>query len=61
MEKPQDVRFDQLEAFIEKSFADVRADLKDVHRQLEVKDTQIAALLERVREANVIIAKSNYS
>jgi hypothetical protein len=61
MENPQDVRFDKLEAFIEKGFADVRADLKDVQRQLEVKDTQIAALLERVREANIIITKSNHS
>jgi hypothetical protein len=50
MENHQDARFDRLEALIEKGFADVRADLKDTHRQLEAKDTQIAAFLERMRE-----------
>jgi hypothetical protein len=50
MKNHQDARFDKLEALIEKGFADVRADLKDTHRQLEAKDAQIAAFLERMRE-----------
>jgi hypothetical protein len=50
MEKPLADRFDKLEALIEKSFADIRADLKNANRQLEAKDTQIGALLERMRE-----------
>jgi len=58
MENPHDARFDKLEALIEKGLADVRADLKDTHRQLEVKDAQIAALLERVRESNAITMRA---
>ena len=54
MENHQDARFDKLEALIENRFADIKADLKDTHRQLEVKDAQITALLERVRESNAI-------
>ena len=49
MENHQDAHFDKLEALIEKSFADIKAELKDMHRQREVKEAQIAALLERVR------------
>jgi hypothetical protein len=36
---------------------ELRSQLNELNRQLEVKDTQIAALLERVRETHVIIAK----
>jgi len=54
----EDARFDRLEALIEKGLADVRADLKDLDRQLEVKDAQIAALLERVRESNTITMRA---
>ena len=53
-----ETRFDRLEALIEKGLADVRADLKDTHRQLEAKDAQIAALLERVRESNTITMRA---
>jgi len=53
-----EARFDKLEALIEKGLADVRADLKDTHRQLEAKDAQIAALLERVRESNTITMRA---
>ena len=53
-----EARFDRLEALIEKGLADVRADLKDTHRQLESKDAQIAALLERVRESNTITMRA---
>ena len=49
MENHQDAHFDKLEALIEKGFADIKAELKDMHRQREVKEAQIAALLERVR------------
>jgi hypothetical protein len=58
MENQQDARFDKLEALIEKGLADVRADLKDTHRQLEAKDAQIAALLERMREYVITMARS---
>jgi hypothetical protein len=58
MENHHDARFDKLETLIEKCLADVRADLKDTHRQLEVKDAQIAALLERVRESNAITMRA---
>jgi len=34
--------------------ADLRAHLEDLRHQINVKDTQIAALLERIREANAI-------
>ena len=44
MENNQNARFDKLEALIENRFADIKADLKDTHRQLEAKDAQIAAL-----------------
>ena len=50
MENHQDARFDKLEAPIENRFADIKAELKDMHRQGEAKDTQIAAFLERMRE-----------
>ena len=54
-----DARLDKLEALIEKgSLADVSADLKDFHRQLEAKGRQIAALLERVRESNAITMRA---
>ena len=46
----QDARFDKLEALIEKGFADLRADLKETRGQLGMKDAQIAAFLERIRE-----------
>jgi hypothetical protein len=58
MENSEDPRFEKLEALIEKNLAEFRAELKDVSRQIEVKDTQIAALMERLREANTIIVKS---
>jgi len=58
MENHQDARFDKLEALIENRFADIKADLKDTHRQLESKDAQIAALLERVRESNAITMRA---
>ena len=48
-----EARFDRLEALIEKGFADLRADLKDTHRQLEAKDARLAAFLERVRESTI--------
>src|ERR1700733_12034473 len=51
MENHQDARFDKLEALIEKGFADIKAELKDTHRQQEAKDARIAAFLERVRES----------
>jgi hypothetical protein len=57
MGNPEDTRFEKLEALIEKNLGEFRAELKDVNRQIEVKDTQIAALLERLREANTIIAR----
>ena len=38
MENHQDARFDKLEALIETRFADIKADLKDTHRELEAKD-----------------------
>ena len=50
MENPEDARFDKLEALIEKGFADIKAELKDMHRQGEAKHTRIAAFLERMRE-----------
>jgi hypothetical protein len=50
MDNPQDARFDKLEALIEKGFADIKAELKDMHRQGEAKDTRIAAFLERMKE-----------
>ena len=50
MENHQDARFDKLEALIEKGFADIKAELKDIHRQGEAKDARIAAFLERMRE-----------
>ena len=50
-----------LRSEMENGLTGLRSEVKDVHRQLEVKDTQIGALLERLREANVIIAKSNQS
>ena len=58
MENHQDARFDKLEALIEKRFADIKAELKEMHRQGEVKDMQIAALLERVREANAMAMRA---
>jgi len=57
MKKPENDRLQKFEALTEKGFADLKAELKDLHRQIEAKDIQIAALLERVREANVITAK----
>ena len=48
MENHQDARFDKLEALIEKGFADIKAELKDMHRQGEAKDAQIAAFLDNV-------------
>ena len=50
MENHQNARFDRLEALIEKGFADIRTDLKNANRQLDAKDAQIAAFLERMRE-----------
>ena len=50
MENHRNARFDRLEALIEKGFADIKAELKDMHRQGEAKDTRIAAFLERMRE-----------
>ena len=37
-----------------KERAALQAHLKDLRRQLDVKDTQIATLLERIKEANAI-------
>ena len=53
MENSEDPRFEKLEALIEKGFGEIRAEFKELRRQNEVKDSQIAALLERVR-ASVI-------
>ena len=58
MENSEDPRFEKLEALVEKSFAELRGELKHVSHQIEVKDTQIAALLERLGEANAIIVRS---
>ncbi len=58
MKNPENGRLEKLEALIEKGFAEVRAELMELRRQIEVKDTQIAALLERVREANVITIRA---
>jgi hypothetical protein len=58
IENHQDARFDKLEALIEKGLADVRADLKETRGQLGMKDAQIAALLERVRESNAITMRA---
>ena len=55
MENHQDARFDKLEALIEKGFADIKAELKDMHRQGEAKDTRIAAFLERMREYAIMM------
>ena len=57
MENHQDARFDKLEALIEKGFADIKAELRDIHRQGEAKDTRIAAFLERMR-ANFITMRA---
>jgi hypothetical protein len=58
MKNHQDARFDKLEALIENRFADIKAELKDMHRRGEVKDAQIAALLERLRESNAITMRA---
>ena len=58
MKNPENGRLEKLESLIEKGFAEVRAELMELRRQIEVKDTQIAALLERVREANVITMRA---
>jgi len=58
MENPENDRLEKLEALVEKGFGEVGAELKELRRQNEVKDTQIAALLERVREANVITMRA---
>ena len=43
-----------LRAAMHERFLGIQSELKEAHRQLEVKDAQIAALLERVRESNAI-------
>ena len=55
MENYQKARFDKLEALIENRFADIKADLKDTHRQLEAKDAQLFAQLN-VAFADSVIA-----
>jgi ppGpp synthetase/RelA/SpoT-type nucleotidyltranferase len=58
MKKSTGTGFEQLEALVENALSEFRTELSDMRRQIEVKDTQIAALLERVREANTIAAKA---
>ena len=43
-----------LRAAMHERFLGIQSELKDAHHQLEVKDAQIAALLERVKESNAI-------
>ena len=55
MEKDtREIIFEALRAGMHERFVGIQSELKNAHRQLEVKDAQIAALLERVRESNAI-------
>ena len=54
MDKDTSEMIEALRAAMHERFLGIQSELKDAHGQLEVKDTQIAALLERARESNAI-------
>jgi hypothetical protein len=60
MDKGTSEMIEALRAAMHERFLGIQSELKDARRQLEVKDAQIAALLERVRESNAITMHSNY-
>jgi hypothetical protein len=54
----REIMIEALRAEMRERFIAIQSELKDAHRQLEVKDAQITALLERVRESNAITMHS---
>jgi hypothetical protein len=54
MDKDTSEMIEALRAAMHERFLGIQSELKDARRQLEVKDAQITALLERVRESNAI-------
>ena len=58
MDKDTSEMIEALRAVMHERLLGIQSELKDAHRQLEVKDAQISALLERVRESNAITMRA---
>ena len=61
MDKDTSEMIEALRAAMHERVLGIQSELKDAHRQLETKDAQIAALLERLRESNAITMRAMVS
>jgi hypothetical protein len=58
MEIPQADRFDKLEALMEKGFSDVQAELRELRRQIDIRDEQNSSLLLLLKYAYSTLEKA---